>query len=145
MGTFRGLMRGPEQSRRSRRLIALAGLVLGGFAALLGTVTHSGGIDGGITGLVVALLSVTLGSAGFTLFAGAPGWLCFGAGFLATLVWTAMRPAGDAIGALSPELSSWWFYGGPVAIPAGGLLAWLGFAAVSRVRLAPEGEPYDVE
>ncbi|WP_182353656.1 hypothetical protein [Flaviflexus huanghaiensis] len=145
MSTFRELARGPEQSTHARRFIIFAGLLLGGFTALLGTVTHSGGIDGGTTGLIVALLSVLLGSMAFTLFAGIPGWLGFGLGHLVTLAATSVAVEGDSLGSLSPELSRWWFYGGPLAIILGGLLAWLSFVVMSRVRLSLEREPHDME
>lgn len=131
--TFGRLVRGPEQSRRSEIVFAVAGLVLGALAAVLGTVTHSGGIDGGTTGIVVALLTVLLGSAAFTLLAGLTGWASFGLGFLVALALTS-SPEGDAIGALSQDLSRWWFYGSPAAILLGGLLAWLGFIIVDRTE-----------
>ncbi|WP_182173124.1 hypothetical protein [Flaviflexus equikiangi] len=123
---------GPEQSRRSTTLIALAGLILGGLAALLGTVTHSGGIDGGLTGIIVALMTVGLGAAAFALLAGMMGWVGFSIGFLATLGLSSAYSEGDAIGALSENLSMWWFNGTPAALIIGGFIAWVGCTLVDR-------------
>lgn len=130
--SFTRLLEGPEQSRRSNIFIGITGIILGGLAALLGTVTHSGGIDGGTTGVLVALLTVLLGSAAFMLLAGAAGWASFGFGVLGTMALSSAYSDGDAIGAVNEYLSHWWLYGSPAAIILGGLLAWIGYSIVGR-------------
>lgn len=130
--SFTRLLEGPEQSRSSNIFIGITGIILGGLAALLGTVTHSGGIDGGTTGVLVALLTVLLGSVAFMLLAGAAGWASFGFGVLGTMALSSAYSDGDAIGAVNEYLSHWWLYGSPAAIILGGLLAWIGYSIVGR-------------
>lgn len=132
MPSFTRLIEGPEQSRRSKIFIGCTGIILGGLAALLGTVTHSGGIDGGTTGVTVALLTVLLGAMAFMLLAGMGGWASFGLGVLVTMALSSTYSQGDAIGGLNESLSQWWAYGSPAAILLGGLCAWLGYALVGR-------------
>lgn len=130
--SFTRLLEGPEQSRKSNIFIGITGLILGGLAALLGTVTHSGGIDGGTTGALVALLTILLGSAAFMLLAGVGGWASFGFGVLGTMALSSAYSDGDVIGAVNENLSQWWLYGSPATILLGALLAWIGYAIVGR-------------
>lgn len=120
-------MAGPEMSKSARMGFYIAGVVLGGMSALLGTVTHSGGIDGGITGVVVALLTILAGSAAFLLLSGSTGWVCYGLGLLLTLLLSSMHSDGDGIGTINQHLTTWWSYGAPAALLLGVVVAWIGY------------------
>lgn len=132
MSAFTRLLEGPEQSRGSSIFVVVTAAILGGLAALLGTVTHSGGIEGGTTGIIVALVTIVAGSMAFMLLAGAGGWASFGLGVLGTLAVSSAYSRGDSIGALDEVMSQWWFYGSPAAIIVGGILAWIGYIIVGR-------------
>ncbi|MGO1401040.1 MAG: hypothetical protein ACTHUY_01425 [Flaviflexus sp.] len=127
MSSFSRLAKGSGLTGKVLTFTVVAGVILGALAGLLGTVTHSGGIDGGATGITVALLAVLIGSAAFTLLGGVLGWAGFGIGVLAALTLSTAYSEGDMIGAMSEGLSQWWFYGSPAAVLLGLPLAWIGF------------------
>lgn len=134
MSSAKKLAAGPKLSRPVTLATALAGLVLGGISALLGTVTHSGGIEGGPVGITVALLTVLTGATAFMLLGGLTGWVSYGLGLLLTLLFVSLFTAGDGVGTIYEGNTAWWSYGAPAALLLGVLLAWIGYLLLGQDR-----------
>lgn len=141
MSSFKKLTTGPTLSRPLTLATALAGVVLGGLSALLGTVTHSGGIEGGGVGITVALMTVLAGATAFMLLGGLTGWVSYGLGLLLTLLLVSLFTEGDGVGTIYEGLTAWWSYGAPGVLLLGVLLAWIGYLLLGQDRRDSIEEP----
>lgn len=127
------VLAGPRITRASRITLTLAGLVLGALTALLGAVTHAGGIDGGSTGLIVSLLTPAVGALTFVLLGGIGAWGSYAAGALAIHIAliAGVIGRGDLIGDINAQATTFWLYGMPAALIGG---ASLGLIASALMR-----------
>ena len=114
-------LRGPNQSPVSLVVVCAAAIIFGALVAALGAVVHSGGIDGGPWGIVVALASALAGGVTFALLGGVVGWLCYAVAGVVVALWALTRSGFDIIDT-GGGLTVWWQIGLPVAIIAGGML-----------------------
>lgn len=133
MAAMRSLS-GPRLTRASSIVLHLAAIIIGALTSLLGAVTHAGGIDGGSTGLTVALLTAFAGSLAFFLLGGLTAYLCYAGA--ATIVPIALLAGligrGDMLGAAGQGYAPLWLWGTPAVLLVGGLVAFGASAWMTR-------------
>lgn len=111
-------LRGPSQSTASFVTVCVVATIFGALAAGLGTVVHSGGIDGGPWGIVVALAAALAGAATFTLMGGIIGWLFFSLPAVLVVLWLLGTTEFDIIDT-GGAMTTWWQVGLPVMVVVG--------------------------
>ncbi|MDO5723013.1 MAG: hypothetical protein Q4P33_01240 [Flaviflexus sp.] len=126
------LLSGPHLTRPSRLVLLLSAIVTGVLTTLLGAVTHAGGIDGGTTGMTVALLTAIAGAAAYMLLGGLTAYLCYVAaamtiplGLLAGII-----GRGDLVGDTGNR--ALWLWGTPACLLLGGACGLLTAAIMMR-------------
>lgn len=115
--------------------ILATAVVAAAIAAALGTVTYSGGIDGGWGGIALGLGAAFLGATGFFLSGGVTAWAFFAVPYILVSSWLTLQPPeGDQIGAVDANLNTAWLWGGPAAVILPVLLIVVVLAIRSRQR-----------
>lgn len=139
----------PSQTRTQTIVLTVIAVLIGCFATLLGAVTHTGGMDGGATGLVVSLLALGVGAAAFMTAGGLIPWLGYSFAVLGTfaLIGTVAGD-GDQIGTIYQDLSATWNWWVPPSVFIGGLagiiVAWVCGKGYSEKTLSDNGVTVEV-
>lgn len=101
-------------------VVIVGAVIFGVLSVLLGTVTHTGGIDGGIAGLVLSLATLVLGAATFYLLGGYLGWAAFAATVIVSLVLLLqIASGGNDLLITGTGASTAWTIGGPASLFVG--------------------------